>query len=59
MDVNRDGICDRSQSTQTNSRVIPQPLPQPVPQGTTRRVCVDANRDGRCDDGGPLIRRTH
>jgi hypothetical protein len=59
MDVNRDGICDRSQSTGTNSRGIPQPLPQPVPQGTTRRVCVDANRDGRCDDGGPLIRRTH
>jgi hypothetical protein len=59
VDVNRDGICDGAQSpTQTNSRIIPQPLPQPVPQGTTRRVCVDANRDGRCDDGGPLIRTT-
>jgi hypothetical protein len=49
-DDNRYGNRDRS------GQVNPRGLPQPVQQGTTRRVCVDANRDGRCDDGGPLIR---
>jgi hypothetical protein len=58
-DMNRDGICDRTQSSaQIDPRTVPQRLPQPVQQGTTRRVCVDANRDGRCDDGGPLLRTT-
>jgi hypothetical protein len=55
IDANRDGICDRLQST---VQTTPRTLPQPVQQGTTRRVCVDANRDGRCDDGGPILRST-
>lgn len=44
---------DRDGST---TQTIPRRTPLPVDQGTTRRVCADANRDGRCDDGGPLIR---
>ncbi len=53
IDANRDGVCDRSQSS---TQTIPRGIPGTVQQGTTRRVCVDANRDGRCDDGGPLVR---
>ena len=49
--------CPSCETTFTAGETRPRPQPAPVPQGT-RRICADTNRDGRCDDGGPLIRRT-
>lgn len=58
-DEDDDDRDDDRRAQRTTTR-FPVPVPQTTPPtgSTTRRVCVDANRDGRCDDGGPLVRVT-